>query len=89
MNRPRKPTHFEMAEYLDYWMSQDDEGNWDNISASEEVERDLVAVFDQWYHPNLRYNGKVMLRMSNLTVRAYVWKDGLVMSIEDYISLSE
>jgi hypothetical protein len=84
MNRPRKPTHFEMADYLHYFLDGDAEHNWDDSSASDEVEKDLVAVFDNYYCPYPTYHGRVMLRLSGAHVQAYVWRDGTVMPLEEF-----
>ncbi len=87
MTRPRKPTHFEMADYLHYWLGQDDDNNWEDRSASEEVEKDLVVVFDHYSCPYPFYQGSVMVRVTGGSAHVYVWKDGVLMSMDEFNDL--
>jgi len=87
MYLPRRPTYFEMADYLEYFLAGDTEHNWEDMSATESVDRDVVAVFDNFYTPYPAYSGRIMIRLSGLgqhDCHVYVWKGGTIMSVDEY-----
>lgn len=89
MYRPWRPTYFEMADYLKYFLSGDAHHKWDDISATEHAEKDAVAVFHNYYSPYPAYHGNIMVRLSGLRpyeVGVYVWSEGKIMPASDYLA---
>ena len=92
MNLPRRPTYFEMADYLTYFLSGDKDRDWEDISATNAVDTDLVAVFDNFSYSYPPYSGRIMVRVSGLQdndVDLYIWNDGKIMSAREYKALKD
>lgn len=89
MYLPRRPTYFEMSHHLRYWLEGDDKHKWEDVSATNAVDSDAVAVFDNFCTSYPAYQGRVMVRLSGLNpydVGVYVWADGKLMSASEYVA---